>query len=52
MKKSIATSNQYLRNPTKRAALVRRSMTSSTAIEGVHIERYKATLRKLKQKKN
>ena len=52
MKKTLAETNQYLRDPIKRATLIRRSTISSTAIEGVHIKRYKATLRKLGRKTN
>lgn len=50
MKKLLAETNPYLRDPMKRATLIRRSTTSSTAIEGVHIKHYKATLRKLGRK--
>lgn len=46
MKKSLASTNKYLKNPAKRAELIRRSVTSSTAIEGVHIKYCKETLRK------
>jgi len=44
--------NPYLsKNPGKRAELVRRAATSSTAVEGVHIKRYKESLRKYARQK-
>lgn len=46
MKKSLAKTNPYLKNSSKCAALVRRSATTSTAIEGVHIKGYKPKLSK------
>ena len=46
MKKTLASTNKYLKNPAKRAEMIRRSVTSSTAVEGVHIKHYKETLRK------
>jgi len=47
MKNSLASTNPYLAlDPAKLAEAIRQAATSSTAIEGVHIDRYKMTLRK------
>nr|MBI3612649.1 hypothetical protein [Nitrospirota bacterium] len=37
MKKSLAQTNPFLRNPAKRRALIQRTVLTSTAIEGVHL---------------
>jgi hypothetical protein len=50
MKKTLASTNKYLSNPAKRAEMIRRSVASLTAVEGVHIKRYKVTLRKHRAK--
>ena len=38
MKKSLATSNPYLRNQTLKKEMVQRFVASSSAIEGIHVK--------------
>lgn len=37
MRKSLATTNPYLRKPTLKKEMVKRFVVSSSAIEGIHI---------------
>lgn len=37
MKKPLARTNPFLRNPANRRALLQRTVLTSTAIEGVHL---------------
>jgi len=37
-KKSLLETNPYLKDPELRAALIERSVATSTAVEGVHIK--------------
>ena len=46
MKKTLVSTNKYLKNSSKLAEMIRRSVTSSTAVEGVHIKLAKETPRK------
>lgn len=47
MKKSLASTNPYLQlDPVQLKKIIRRAATGSTAVEGVHIDHYKATFRK------
>ena len=50
MKNSIAQTNKYLRDPIKRHEAVRRIATTSTAVEGVHINEHKILIKKQSQK--
>jgi len=38
MKKSLLETNPYLKDPAKRALLMRRSLVSSFAIEGIYLK--------------
>ncbi len=48
-KKSLLETNPYLRDPELRAALIKRFVASSTAIEGVHIKVPKLSKKQIKK---
>ena len=50
MKNSIAQKNKYLNGSQKIEEAARRIATTSTSVEGVHIDRYKVTIKKLSSK--
>jgi hypothetical protein len=41
MKKSLAKTNPYLRNQALKKEMVKRFVTSSSAIEGIHLRKHK-----------
>lgn len=43
MKKSLLETNPYLKDPEQRKRLLRRSLVSSFAVEGIHVEFDEAT---------
>lgn len=43
MKKSLLETNPYLKDPEQRKRLLRRSLVSSFAVEGIHLQEEAAT---------
>lgn len=50
MKKSLANSNPYLRNKSLKREMVKRFVSSSSAIEGIHIKRKSSSVKKASKK--
>ena len=50
MKNSIAQKNKYLSDPRKLREALRRAATTSTAVEGVHIDQHKEASKKVSRK--